>query len=82
MELTKHHLGHPITILLANKKREVIFCGWFLESPMVQLLNDDGYLSGEVHVIKPAHIVDVPPLIGEPPAIYCPPHPNIDPYKH
>lgn len=73
MTIPKQYVGHPIKIKLAARTKEIIFAGWFLDLPMGQMLNDEGYLTGELLVIKEHDIVELPPLIGEPPAIYCPP---------
>lgn len=74
MAIPDEYLGHPIKIKLAARIKEVIFAGWFLDLPMGQILNDEGYLTGELFVIKEKDIVELPPLIGEPPAIYCAPN--------
>lgn len=70
------HVGHPIKIRFARKTVEAIFAGWFLDVPMVLMLDEHGYLTGKVHALKERDIVELPPIIGEPPAIYCRPHGN------
>lgn len=72
----REYLGQPIRIALGQKPVEVIFCGWFMGLPMVQLLDEEGFLTGDLHVIKAEDILELPPLIGEPPAVYCPPKPR------
>ena len=67
------HVGHPIKIRFARKTVEAIFAGWFLDVPVVLMLDDDGYLTGKVHALKDKDVVDLPPIIGEAPAIYCRP---------
>ncbi|MBI2381765.1 MAG: hypothetical protein HYV16_13520 [Gammaproteobacteria bacterium] len=76
------YVGHPIKIRFARKTVEAIFAGWFLDVPVVLMLDDDGYLTGKVHALKDKDIVDLPPIIGDPPAIYCRPNTASNPKKH
>lgn len=67
------YVGHPIKIRFARKTVEAIFAGWFLDVPVVLMLDEDGYLTGKVHALKDKDVVELPPIIGEAPAIYCRP---------
>ncbi|MEM9102987.1 MAG: hypothetical protein AAGB12_11760 [Pseudomonadota bacterium] len=73
MKLTRDYLGHPIKVKINDRTIEAVFAGWFLEVALVQQIDDDGYLTGEIHAINAADIAEMPPLIGQPPAVYCPP---------
>lgn len=78
MEIPFEYVGHSIKVNLNNVETEVIFAGWCLGVVMVQLLDDEGHLNGQVKSIRESDVIELPDLCGEPPAIYCPPHDKIN----
>lgn len=74
MKFTHKYLGHSVKVKINQVVCEAIFAGWFLDVALVQMLDDEGHLTGEIHAVEPKYIEELPPLVGEAPAIYCPPH--------
>ena len=74
MNLSHKYLGHSIKVKINEMVYETIFAGWFLDVALVQMLDDEGHLTGEIHAVEPQNIVELAALVGEAPAIYCPPH--------
>lgn len=73
MDFSQKYLGYPIKVKINQVVCETIFAGWFLDVALVQMLDDEGHLTGEIHAVEPKNIVELAPLVGEAPAVYCPP---------